>query len=346
MPLFGPPNVEKMKARRDVSGLIKALEYKKDVSIRQQAALALGQIGDTQAVEVLIHALDDANVCAAAAGALGLIRDRQAVKPLIALITIYHTWWDAAEAYEIRQAVFQALGRMGDPRAVDLLINYLRNESPPYEKNKVYQAAARALVEIGKPAVNPLIAAVKEGRMSPQAAFEILEKLGWKPEDNELAARYWVEKRQWDQCIKLGQPAVAPLISVLFDEQVRQEAAQALVKIGAPAVEPLITILQTMGGEICQTAAEVLGEIDSESAIEPLISALEDKQKVVRCNAARALVAIYRRGRLNDVQKKRILAQRKTIQEKHLDGTSTVAEGSCYERDVHGDLGIGVKFPL
>jgi len=29
MPLFGPPNVEKLKAKRDVKGLIKALGYQK-----------------------------------------------------------------------------------------------------------------------------------------------------------------------------------------------------------------------------------------------------------------------------------------------------------------------------
>ena len=40
MPLFGPPDIEKLKTRRDVQGLIKALEYKKDITISQQAALA------------------------------------------------------------------------------------------------------------------------------------------------------------------------------------------------------------------------------------------------------------------------------------------------------------------
>ena len=29
MPLFGPPNVEKLKAKRDAPGLIKALVYQK-----------------------------------------------------------------------------------------------------------------------------------------------------------------------------------------------------------------------------------------------------------------------------------------------------------------------------
>ncbi len=32
MPLFGPPNIEKLMAKRDVNGLIKALESSSDKS--------------------------------------------------------------------------------------------------------------------------------------------------------------------------------------------------------------------------------------------------------------------------------------------------------------------------
>jgi HEAT repeat protein len=47
--LFGAPNVQKLSAKRDVQGLIKALGYEKDEQIRHAAALALGQIGDPRA---------------------------------------------------------------------------------------------------------------------------------------------------------------------------------------------------------------------------------------------------------------------------------------------------------
>jgi HEAT repeat protein len=72
MPLFGPPNVEKLKAKRDAPGLIKALGYQKDGHVREAAAEALGQIRDARAVEPLIAALKDpyANVRKAAAEAL------------------------------------------------------------------------------------------------------------------------------------------------------------------------------------------------------------------------------------------------------------------------------------
>jgi hypothetical protein len=76
MPLFGPPNIEKLKERRDVKGLIKALRHN-DVFLRKDAALALGEIGDTRAVEPLIAALSDnkPDVRSRAAQALGEMAD-------------------------------------------------------------------------------------------------------------------------------------------------------------------------------------------------------------------------------------------------------------------------------
>src|SRR5450756_828303 len=87
MPLFGPPNVEKLKAKGDIPGLIKALGYGKDWGVRNAAAGALGQIGDARAVGPLIAALkdQDSNVRRAAAGALVEI-SAPSVMPLIAAL--------------------------------------------------------------------------------------------------------------------------------------------------------------------------------------------------------------------------------------------------------------------
>lgn len=46
MPLFGPPDIQKMKAKRDVNGRINALSAKNSAPIRQKAAEGLGEIGD------------------------------------------------------------------------------------------------------------------------------------------------------------------------------------------------------------------------------------------------------------------------------------------------------------
>jgi HEAT repeat protein len=82
------PNVEKMREKKDVKGLIKALGDEKDSEVRGNAAQALGTIGDARAVEPLIRALGDSDwrVLWNAARALGKIGDPQAVEPLILLL--------------------------------------------------------------------------------------------------------------------------------------------------------------------------------------------------------------------------------------------------------------------
>ena len=79
----GKHDIEKMKKRKDVDGLIKALKNK-DIYVRSNAAEALGKIDDKQAVEPLIQALKDADdlVRSNVAWALGKIGDKRAVEPL------------------------------------------------------------------------------------------------------------------------------------------------------------------------------------------------------------------------------------------------------------------------
>lgn len=95
MGLFGPPDIYKLAARKNVSGLIKALGYERSedrigaARIRQQAAKALGKLGDGRAVTALVEALtgdDDRWVRIAAAQGLGKLGDRRAEAPLRALL--------------------------------------------------------------------------------------------------------------------------------------------------------------------------------------------------------------------------------------------------------------------
>ena len=84
MRLFGSPNVTRLAAKKDVKGLIEALDYKKDPGVRGSASIALGQIGDARAVEPLIVALKDKklDVRTRAARALVQIGDARAVHQL------------------------------------------------------------------------------------------------------------------------------------------------------------------------------------------------------------------------------------------------------------------------
>jgi hypothetical protein len=85
MGLFGPPDIDKLKTKGDVKGLVKALGYQKDMAVRWRAAAALGDIGDASAMEPLAAALEDPDkdVRAAADEALGKIGAREHIGPLI-----------------------------------------------------------------------------------------------------------------------------------------------------------------------------------------------------------------------------------------------------------------------
>jgi HEAT repeat protein len=99
------------------------------------------------------------------------------------------------------------------------------------------------------------------------------------------------------------------LIPVLKDEyfKVREAAAESLIKIGAPAVEPLISALQYREWRMRKAATEVLGKIGDARAIDPLIAALEDEDKDVRKSVAWGLISLSHNAPLDDAVKQRIL---------------------------------------
>jgi len=241
--LFGSPSVEKLKNKGNVEGLIKALGFEKDASIRQAAAQALGEIDDAQSVEPLISTLKDSDI-------------------------------------KVRQFAASALGQIGDPRAVEPLITVL-------EDKDVRKSAAGALVDIGVPAVEPLIANLQhEDPHVCKVVAEILVQIG--------------DPRGVGPIIAAFKDVVKPLLLTIQDEsqkwRAHREAAKELIKIGAPAVEILITNLKDADEDVRLTAAKALNRMDGESKItlrgltvEPLIVALKDTDKDIRLNAIGAL---------------------------------------------------------
>lgn len=167
------PNIGKLKGRRDVEGLIKALGHKVE-EVRWHAAKALGEIKDKRTVEPLIEALKDEwhNVRESAATALGRIEDERAFEPLIKVLRedpnkivrgsaayalgkiedkravepLIETLLEGKDSYVRSGAVF-ALGKIGDERAVELLKKILEDEN---EDVRVCRAAKEALKKIKK----------------------------------------------------------------------------------------------------------------------------------------------------------------------------------------------------
>lgn len=163
-----------------------------------------------------------------AAQALGELGDTRAVDPLIAAL------YDEDE--HVRSSVAVALGQLKDVRAVDPLIAATEND-----KNKYVRGAAwEALWQICSSSMETLIVAFKvalkyEAWLVLKTAGKKLEHLGWQPVEDELSAACWIARNSdWDRYIQLGV-AVKPLIAALKDDDrtVRRTAAAALVNLYA-----------------------------------------------------------------------------------------------------------------
>ena len=249
------PDIDDLELKKDVEGLISALRND-NYLIRRDAARSLKRVGDEQAVEALIAALkyetweDDYTVLIAvresAADALGIIGDKRAVNPLIQ--SLYE---DSDE--EVRWKAAAALGKIGDHSAVEPLIDALNDKSWGVRKN-----ASNALGDIGD-----------------KRAFDRL--------NIALSDKDWhVRKYAAVALGKIGDDrAIAPLVNALSDEDsdVRWKSLMALGKIGEPAFEPLLNTFENEDWQMRGRAAEVLGKIGDERAIEPLINALNKRDR-------------------------------------------------------------------
>lgn len=105
--------------RRAVPYLTKILDSPGTPKLKEEAARALGRIGDKSASRFLIAALreSDPNVKAAAAEALGILGDKSATGPLIGQLDNRH--------HIVKRSVIQALGRIGDAKATEALLDIL-----------------------------------------------------------------------------------------------------------------------------------------------------------------------------------------------------------------------------
>ncbi len=220
-----------------------------------------------------------------AAEALGKTGDPRAVEPLISVLE--------DENFYVRRATVKALGKIGDPRAVESLIAALKDED-----SYVRELAADALGTITDArAVEPLIGALKDEnlyirRSAVKALGEIGDPRATEPlitvlrdEDSD------VRELACKVLVRIGQHAIEQLITALKDNDynVRHSAVTVLARIGQPAVEPLIAALKDENHHVRGSAAKALGEIGDPCSFEPLIAALEDKDSYVRESTTEAL---------------------------------------------------------
>ena len=212
-----------------------------DALLARRAAEALARTPDPSLLPIWLKLLDSGDFLlrAAAAGALGRIGDRSAVPKLLARLDDPRT--------EVRRKVFWALGTLGDPAAVPPLFERFvnrrggkRNAKAVYADHTQYaadlDALQQALIALGEPAADDLIRATE---------------FGWGP----------LEEKARDALVKIGKPAIVPLLAALEgpDPMTKAGAARALGLLRPPeAIRPLIDVVASKGDYECTKAFEAL----------------------------------------------------------------------------------------
>jgi hypothetical protein len=259
MPLFGPPNVAQLEAKRDVQGLIKALAYK-DSSVRVAAADALGPLRDSIAVRPLTALLRDDNVEVrrAAVRALAARGGGLVIEPLIAALedrdpgvrstaasAVYRRLMTDPDQ-EARRDTAAALGRIRAADAVEPLIRAINDAD-----ESVRLASIRSLGAIGDvAAVGPLVIVLAHEQARARAT-------GRSSLAVERAAGQALDALCDEQAIDCLKAVMGH-----DDSEVREIAVKRLAHMGTPAVaDSLAASLDDPDPVIRRTSARGLSEI-------------------------------------------------------------------------------------
>jgi HEAT repeat protein len=288
------PNIERLKEKGNVEKLIKALSYERSPEIRVEAALALGELGESEARNPLIELLandEDETVRSAAAEALGhmclsttvgkllgALEDnsrmvRESVESALVMCgdVALGQLTDALESEdeEFHQSIVRALAGMGDaasPSLVTLLTDTDTNVST---------GAYDALVMMGSAGIPDLVEAIKgHSTRNRVTLMDILVDIGADSVEDLISLLGEENTDIVDQSVtalsEIGEPSIEPLINTLVDDDRKSQVVTTLLEIGDPAVHPLIDALSDPDLQI--HAGDVLIAM-GEDGIDPLIEA-------------------------------------------------------------------------
>ena len=309
MGIFGP-NVNKMLARGDLAGLVATLKDKNPKN-KQAAAAALGKLGNPQALDPLIRALNyekDMSIRETIAKSLTELFTGSAILPLIHLLNDFMTRGVAGKLLLNLDCTLNAdaLQALIDSAAEDALMHAIESDD-----RDVMQSAANILMILGDRVVPKLVQEVKTGGggagfrnaiiilgviRSPAAISGLIAQLG-----NNLGNQSSSGGSINQELIKIGTPVVPGVLEVLKtggELHRRIAAMQVLGRLKVSEALPLILKeLEQSDKELRKTACISLGEIGAKTAEPQLIKLFEnDQDQDIRCEALGAL------GKLNSAK--------------------------------------------
>lgn len=235
----------------------------------------------------------------------------------------------------VRAHAATALGRLGRPSAVPVLIEALRDEAPA-----VRREAAKALGVLKDPrAVEGLLAALRDAdtnvrTFAAYALGEIKDRKATQALLNALRDPEWTVRDQAAWALReLRNPSlVGPLVSALKDKDADLPHVEWLLRHaeGDLVVGQLGALLQDEDAQVRLRAVRTLAKFADPKALDPLIAALPDDSPAVRRAAVEAL------GKLGDQRARDPL---KALAEKEQDPAVRKAlETVLFQMSREGDL--------
>ncbi|MBU4254878.1 MAG: HEAT repeat domain-containing protein [Acidobacteria bacterium] len=305
MALFGRPNIGKLKDRGDINGLLKALDYRKNETTRYDAVKALGEIGETSVVDLLLQLLEDNDFEKkdVIVTALGDIGDEQAVPSLVQRLKRQTPSSSPVELDALQKigppvirpllglleeksadtkdsiAVLSLLEKIGGDEVFDGFVSLLSRD-----RSTLIPHLAEAMGRIGdRRAVPALVEVLRSAPEESWAAHvsEVLKKLEWIPADVFEQAALSLAERDWERLAKIGEPAVEFLLPLLRKGRSEEilNAVEILGTFGDERVaEAIAALLDDRRPDVVRLAARVLGKIGGDAAVFPLIQTLSSAE--------------------------------------------------------------------
>ncbi|MCX7925721.1 MAG: HEAT repeat domain-containing protein [Fimbriimonadales bacterium] len=268
-----------------------ALKMFEDSSGRAAATEVLAYFGSKSVPGLLeiLRTKEDEGLRLDAIAALGRIGDRRATEAILPYLKL---------PVEKRRVVLSALGSIADPRTEGVLIQALRSsDDDPDARAQV----ALGLGAIGSPnALRALKDALADlNRTVADAAALGMQRAGAKSlpylAEAAFAPNPAVRRRAAIALSGIPEAQAVQLLSAMLDDRepaVRRAAADALGKVGRPEAVPiLIRALSHPDGGVAQNAARSLAQV-GEPAVNALIQTLGSPNETAAFLAAQALSQI------------------------------------------------------
>ncbi len=293
----GSEPVERTKAKPSLDQLLKALQSKTP-GTKAPAVISISML-DESVVDPLLKQVRMAKAQEdkrAAVEALGILGNQRAVEPLCEIIK------GEQDAYVFGE-IAKALRRLADERAVDVLIPSLEHfialapKNDPSDPYGFRNQDRSRVVFIHAVVVRKQLAETLGALRDPRAVSVLMKAVG----DDDL----FVPHVAAEALTELGEPGINALIAALKEkpktDHMHFAVACALEKVGAlsePQLDSLIALLgdASVPDDTRSRVADVLGSSGNNRVVPLLIRTLGDHCSRVRLSAASAL------GKLGDLR--------------------------------------------